>query len=137
MEAEEEIVACRDDRSMVDAASRFLVAHLPPLDPNVETACHVVEEIVNDRSLTRVEDIVVRCGIQERTLQRLFHRYVGASAKWVVKRYRIYEALEQLAVGKPAEWAMLAQDLGYYDQAHFINDFKKLVGRSPSEYVKM
>jgi AraC-like DNA-binding protein len=135
--AEEEIVACHDDRGMVDAASRFLVAHLPPLDPNVETVCHVVEEIINDRSLTRVEDVADRCGIRDRTLQRLFHRYVGASARWVVKRYRIYEALEQLAVGKPAEWAMLAQDLGYYDQAHFINDFKKLVGRSPSEYVKI
>ncbi|WP_254427281.1 AraC family transcriptional regulator [Rhodanobacter sp. C01] len=136
-DAEEEIVACHDDRGMVDAASRFLVAHLPALDPNVETVCHVVEEIINDRSLTRLEDVADLCSIRDRTLQRLFHRYVGASARWVVKRYRIYEALEQLAVGKPAEWAMLAQDLGYYDQAHFINDFKKLVGRSPSEYVKI
>ncbi|GAB2547425.1 hypothetical protein GCM10027065_18730 [Rhodanobacter koreensis] len=70
-------------------------------------------------------------------MQRLFHRYVGASASWVVKRYRIYEALEQLVAGKPSAWAILAQDLGYYDQAHFINDFRKLVGRSPSEYVKI
>jgi len=52
----------------------------------------------------------------------------------------VYEALEQLADGGPAEqirdWAGLAQDLGYYDQAHFINDFKKLVGRSPTAYLK-
>ncbi len=137
LDAEEEIVACRDEPSMVEVASRFLVTHLPPRDPNVETVCRVVKEVVDDRSLTRVEDIVTRCGIQERTLQRLFHRYVGASASWVVKRYRIYEALEQLAVGKPSEWALLAQDLGYYDQAHFINDFRKLVGQSPSEYVRI
>jgi AraC-like DNA-binding protein len=31
----------------------------------------------------------------------------------------------------------LAQNLGYYDQAHFINDFKRLVGRSPSAYLKI
>lgn len=137
LDAEDEIVACRDERSMVEAASRFLVTHLPSHDPNVETVCHVVKEVVDDRSLIRVEDIVARCGIQERTLQRLFQRYVGASASWVVKRYRIYEALEQLAAGKPSAWAILAQDLGYYDQAHFINDFRKLVGRSPSEYVRI
>ena len=73
-------------------------------------------------------------------MQRIFRRYVGASARWVIKRYRVYEALEQLADGGPAEqtwdWAGLAQDLGYYDQAHFINDFKKLVGRSPTAYLK-
>jgi AraC-like DNA-binding protein len=135
-DVEAEVLACSDDRGMVEAASRFLVAHLPRRDPNVESARRLVDEIVNDRSMTRVEDLIARCGIQERTLQRLFRRYVGASARWVIKRYRVYEALEHLTVGRPLEWVALAQNLGYYDQAHFINDFKKLVGRSPAEYVK-
>jgi AraC-like DNA-binding protein len=74
--------------------------------------------------------------MKERTLQRLFDRYVGASARWVIKRYRVYEALESMRPGAPIEWAALAQDLGYFDQAHFINDFKKLVGCLPSEYVR-
>ena len=104
--------------------------------PLVETACAVVEQIAADRSLTRVESLPARCGVQDRTLQRIFRRYIGASARWVIKRYRIFEALEQLEAGEPAQWASLAQDLGYYDQAHFINDFRKLVGRSPAAYVK-
>ena len=128
---------CRDERGMIDRASLFLQAHLPDHDPAVENACEAVEIIATDRSVTRVGDLIARCGVQDRTLQRLFHRYVGASPSWVIKRYRIYDALTQLDRASPGKWTELAQNLGYYDQAHFINDFKRLVGRSPSAYLKI
>ena len=70
-----------------------------------------------------------------RALQRLFGDYVGVSPKWVIKRYRLHEAVEQLAGGRPPEWSALAQNLGYFDQAHFIRDFKRLVGRTPADYA--
>ena len=121
---------------MVRAASRFLVAHLPPRDARVETANAVVQQIVSDPTITRVGNLVSRCGIAQRELQRLFTRYVGASPQWIIKRYRIFDALEILGGGEPFEWASLAQDLGYFDQAHFINDFKKLVGCAPTVYAR-
>ncbi|WP_332074609.1 AraC family transcriptional regulator [Paenibacillus sp. GYB004] len=34
------------------------------------------------------------------------------------------------------DWAQLSVDLGYYDQAHFIKDFKAVLGRSPEEYIR-
>jgi AraC-like DNA-binding protein len=134
-EAEREVLSCSHDEGMVQAATCFLAAHLPSRDPQVDSARLAVAEIANDRSVTRVQHLVARCGMQERTLQRLFDRYVGASPGWAIKRYRIYEALQSIAPGTQAEWATLAQNLGYFDQAHFINDFKKLVGRSPTEYA--
>jgi AraC-like DNA-binding protein len=134
--AEKSVLACRDDRAMVDAAAQFLMAYLPPSDPNVDTACEIVEEIANDRCVTRVEHVIERCGLQERTLQRLFHRYVGASPRWVIKRYRVYDVLNQLTAGIPVAWAALAQDMGYFDQSHFNNDFRKLVGCAPREYLE-
>jgi AraC-like DNA-binding protein len=126
-----------DDRGMIDLASQFIEAHLPDHDPAVGNACEAVEIIANDRNVTRVGDLVGRCGVQDRTLQRLFHRYVGASASWVIRRYRIYDALTQLDQAPQGAWTELAQNLGYYDQAHFINDFRKLIGRSPSAYLKI
>jgi len=134
-DAEEKILTSRDDANMVEAASDFLRAHRPPGDPHMGSTRRAVEEIAGDRSVTRVQHLAARCGIQERTLQRLFDRYVGASPRWAIKRYRIYEALESIAAGTQAEWSELAQNLGYFDQAHFINDFKKLVGCSPTEYA--
>lgn len=134
--AEREVLAGCDDADMVQAATRFLVANLPPRDPQVARARHMVEEIASDSGITRVEHLIDRWDIHERTLQRLFDRYVGASPRWVIKRYRVYEALESVSAGAQAGWARLAQNLGYFDQAHFTNDFKKLVGCSPREYAK-
>ena len=133
---EREVLACHDDAAMVEAAARFLTARLPPRDPATETACAAVDAIAGDPGINRVEDLILRHGIGERALQRLFQRYVGASARWVIKRYRIYEALQQLSSGSRLDWAGLAQDLGYFDQAHFISDFKKLVGCTPAAYLK-
>ncbi|WP_343206039.1 helix-turn-helix domain-containing protein [Rhodanobacter sp. MP7CTX1] len=135
--AEKSVLACCDDHAMVDAAAQFLIAHLPPRDPNVDIACKIVEEIANDRCVTRVEHVTARCGLQERTLQRLFHRYVGASPRWVIKRYRVYDVLNQLSAGIPVAWAALAQDMGYFDQSHFNNDFKRMVGCAPGEYLEL
>ena len=39
--------------------------------------------------------------------------------------------------GAAVSWTTLAQELGYYDQAHFGRDFRALVGQSPSEYARM
>jgi AraC-like DNA-binding protein len=133
--ATEEVLAQPSDLASVQAAARYLEARLPPRDPRVHSARRAVEEIVADSGVTRVQHLTARLEASERTLQRLFRRYVGASPRWVIKRYRVYEALEQLTLGKPAEFASLAQDLGYFDQAHFINDFKKLVGCAPQEYT--
>jgi len=133
---EREVLACRDDEDMLLTATHFLMAKLPSGDPHAQRARRIVEEIASDSGATRVEHLTARWNIHERTLQRLFDRYVGASPRWVIKRYRIYEALESVSCGVQAGWTGLAQNLGYFDQAHFINDFKKLVGCSPSEYVR-
>jgi AraC-like DNA-binding protein len=83
-----------------------------------------------------VDDVVNRMGLNKRSLQRLFSQYVGVSPKWVIKRDRLHEATEQLTSGSVVNWAKLAQDLGYFDQAHFIKDFKNIVGSTPAEYAK-
>jgi AraC-like DNA-binding protein len=86
--------------------------------------------------MTKVDDIQRQFNLTIRTLERLFSRYVGIGPGWVVRRYRLYEAAEKLDKGVIADWPRLAADLGYFDQAHFIKDFKKMIGVSPGEYVR-
>ena len=115
-DVEKEVLACGNAHGMVDMAERFLLENLPPSDPNAESARRAVEQIVRDRDLTRVQHLVERLGVPERTLQRLFWRYVGINPRWVIKRYRMYEALEQLTEGRPSIIATMAQNLGYFDE---------------------
>ncbi len=58
------------------------------------------------------------------------------SPKWVLQRYRLHEALERLAAEGRPDWSRLALDLGYFDHAHFIRDFRAVAGRSPMEYER-
>ncbi|HEX2908285.1 MAG TPA: AraC family transcriptional regulator [Phototrophicaceae bacterium] len=133
---EQAIFASDDDSQMVTIAENFIRAHLPAPDDTVEIINQIINGISADRTITKVADVVARCHLSKRTLQRLFSQYVGVSPKWVIKRYRLHEAVEQLANGEVVDWPRLALDLGYFDQAHFIKDFKMLVGTPPGEYAR-
>lgn len=133
---EAEVFASEDVDAMSAAAERLLLAHRPSHDSNVARVSTMVADIAKDQSLTSVEMLVQRTGLGKRAMQRLFKLYVGVGPKWVINRYRLHEAIAQLQTGASVAWAELAQQLGYFDQAHFIRDFRKLVGRSPAEYAR-
>ena len=63
-------------------------------------------------------------------------KYVGIGPKWVIKRYRLHEAIARIQDGAPVDWAALAAELGYFDQSHFGRDFRALVGQSPTGYAQ-
>ena len=107
-------------------------------DPNVELADRLVGEILRQPQIRTVEDLATQTGFGKRSLQRLFREYVGIPPKWVIRRYRLHELLDRLEArleAAPQEsWSDLALQLGYFDQAHLINDFKAITGYSPADY---
>lgn len=129
--------ASPDDTAMVEDAQRFLLARLPPEDGQALLAGEIADAIADDRGIVRVEQLLQRWDMGARSLQRLFNDYVGVGAKWVINRYRLHEAIERLAGGTPVDWAGLALELGYFDQAHFIRDFKAMTGRTPTDYLRI
>jgi AraC-like DNA-binding protein len=116
-----------------------LLAPLAPLPAVERTSIDLIAAVIESmRSLpptARVEELAILHHLAPRTLQRLFRRYVGVGPKWVLKRLRIHLATERLNATHPPSWTDLALDLGYYDHAHFIRDFRLIVGRSPAEYA--
>jgi transcriptional regulator GlxA family with amidase domain len=133
----ERVIAASIDRAQIAVVEQFLRARMPPYDPQVEAVGAIMRTILSAPELTRVEQLVERTGVSARSLQRLFREYVGVTPKWVLQRVRLHEAAERIADDPAADAAMLALDLGYFDQAHFIKDFKAVVGRSPAEYAAM
>jgi AraC-like DNA-binding protein len=128
--------AAPDLDALVAVGERYLRAHWPAPDPEVEAIGRIVHALLHDRSITRVEEVCARFGIRPRTLQRLFQRYVGVSPKWVLRRYRLHEAAARLAEGTDTSWADVAADLGYFDQSHFIRDFTRAIGMTPVAYAE-
>ena len=133
---ERRVFDAADEYAMIEVVRAFLLDRLPPPDPEVARVAAIVDGIAADRGLTRVDLLAERHRLGLRALQRLFGEYVGVGPKWVINRYRLHEAVDQLAEGGHVDWTALALDLGYFDQAHFIRDFRALVGRTPGEFAR-
>jgi AraC-like DNA-binding protein len=128
------LASSRKESEKVSAANAFFRARLPEPDDTVLLAGQLVARILAEPHIKTVNDLATRTGISKRSLERLFNDYVGASPKWVIRRYRLHELMEKFDSRAQPDWAQLALDLGYFDQAHLINDFKSIVGYTPTQY---
>jgi AraC-like DNA-binding protein len=59
----------------------------------------------------------------------------GVPVMWVLCRYRLQHAALELESDPRVDSADLVVRLGWYDQAHFINDFRSMLGCAPGEYA--
>ncbi|WP_405562137.1 DUF6597 domain-containing transcriptional factor [Streptomyces sp. NBC_01180] len=123
-----------DEDARVAALDRFLLSLAPRPDPQASRAMALVDRVRADRTMRRVEELAAGEGVSARSLQRLFASYVGVSPKWVILRYRIHEALERAETDTAVDWAALAGELGYSDQAHLTRDFTATIGVPPAAY---
>ncbi|WP_243726595.1 AraC family transcriptional regulator [Actinocrispum wychmicini] len=119
----------------IPAVEDFLRANLPAADPRAELAAAIVDRIAGGPEIVRVDVLAKEYDTTVRRLQRLFAEYVGVGPKWVIRRYRLHEVTERMARGSAIDWAGLAADLGYADQAHFTRDFTAMFGESPTTYA--
>jgi AraC-like DNA-binding protein len=132
--AQDAVLDTPDDTATIEAAGALLRAVLPAPDPQVDRIGAILRAVEATPELTRVEDLAATARMAVRSLQQLFSEYVGVSPKWVIRRFRLHEAADRLATGTDVDLAALAQGLGYFDQAHFTSDFRRLVGKSPGRY---
>ncbi|WP_317204040.1 helix-turn-helix transcriptional regulator [Janthinobacterium sp.] len=130
------ILGAADMAARVAIAEDFLLARLPAVDSEVARVGALVAAIAADHGVTAVAQLTAGAGLDKRALQRLFQKYVGIGPKWVIQRYRLHEAVARVQEGGVVAWTELALALGYFDQAHFIRDFRRLVGSTPSEYAR-
>jgi transcriptional regulator GlxA family with amidase domain len=124
-----------DAQHAVTIIEAFLRSRRPPDDPSASQIEAIVSWMITAPAGTRVTDVARHHGLTTRALQRLFRHHLGVGPKWVLQRYRLHEAAERIAAGRHGEWAEVALELGYADQAHFIRDFSAVVGIPPQTYA--
>lgn len=133
---ENQIFAQENAEQMIKIAETFIRSLHPVIDPQLASIDRIVQAVLSNREITKVDHIVDLFSISKKQLQLLFDRYVGVSPKWMIQRYRLHEAVEKMTAQDIPDWSALAVELGYYDQAHFIKDFKAIIGKSPAQYTQ-
>jgi len=123
------------DADMVARAEAFLLHRLPSPDPAADEVAAMVERITAEPTMFRVDQAAAALDVPVRRLQRLFAEYVGAGPEWVLRRALLHEAAARADQGSGLDWASLAAELGYADQAHMTRDFTAAVGVPPAWYA--
>ena len=67
----------------------------------------------------------------------MFKQQVGITPKAYLKIIRFQKAIAEIEESQDVNWTGIAQDSCFYDQAHFIHDFKFFSGFTPEEYLQL
>ncbi len=81
-----------------------------------------------------VDVLVALSGMSSRQVERWSRRHYGASPKLLSRKYRALQAAVRLGNGDAETWAEAAGD-SFYDQSHFIREFKQFIGVTPTAFI--
>ena len=93
----------------------------------------IMNEIRREDFFDNIENVAGRYGITARYMQKLFLQYTGLTPKLYSKINRFQNSL-RLVAQKDISLTSIAYDCGYFDQSHFIREFKSFTGLTPSGY---
>jgi len=106
------------------------------IDPMAHAVvAHVVEETERNPSLNNLTQLIAQTGYSHRHFNEIFKQYLGFTPKQYQRIIRFNQVLQLMAQRKPLDWSSVAFQCGYYDQAHFIKEFKRFSGFNPSAYA--
>lgn len=92
-----------------------------------------VELIIAKRGAINIEEILSQFGISERALERYFHSNIGLSPKFYSRIVR-FASIFALVNKSKIDWREIAYHAGFFDQSHFIRNFKEFAGEVPCGY---
>lgn len=134
------------DRSLVDTHPTALGGWRAPFEQLLlarlergERADRTVDEAV--RAILRaggnlsIAALAPALGVTRQHLARAFARHVGVPPKLFARVARVRKVLAKARVASSVDWAALALDAGYYDQAHLAGEVREITGRTPTEWL--
>jgi AraC-like DNA-binding protein len=104
------------------------------LNPCVSFA---VSEMANNPDRVSIARMNARIGYSQKHFTDIFRRQIGVTPKAYLKIMRFQKAVRTIDAAAEIDWPAVANECGFYDQAHFINDFKHFSGFTPEQYSKI
>ena len=98
--------------------------------------CWALERFVREPHLNSVRAVSNGLGMSHKHFIDKFRGEVGLTPKIFCRIRRFHEVLGNIQSRKAVDWADVAYSCGYYDQAHFVNDFGAFAGLNPSTYLR-
>ena len=123
-----------EPEDLLDRVEAALEANHRPLSP-AEARCGRAVALLDADPTRPIADVAAEVGVSHAHLDRQFARIVGLTPRVLARLLRMRRLLASIDVQGPVGWSDRAADLGWFDQAHLIRDFRRHTGVTPSHYL--
>ncbi len=130
----QKILASGSTSERILSIESFLLSRMTDTETIDRVVASTVETIITANGQLSVDELSKQLRINRRQLERKFSSAIGLSPKQLSKTIRLQSALKMLLNNSFSNLTSLAHEGEYYDQAHFIKDFKELTGLTPKEF---
>jgi AraC-like DNA-binding protein len=130
----EKILKADSTLERINLIETFLLKRLTDKRTIDKVVKSTIETILNANGQFSVNRLSKQNNINRRQLTRKFSSTIGLSPKQLSKTIRIQAALKKLLSSRVTSLTDLAYENNYFDQAHFIKDFKEFTGLTPKEF---
>lgn len=131
---ERAIVSAQNYQERITILEAFLVNRLNNKNTIDVITASSIETLLSLKGQLTIDQLAVQQSTSRRQLERRFATIVGLSPKQLAKIIRLQHTLKSLEQNQFNNLASLAVENGYFDQAHFIKDFKEFTGMTPKQF---
>jgi AraC-like DNA-binding protein len=123
-------------QKLVESVDSFLIKSIKKSTHELKdkVANYAVRSIFINKGQANLELIAKDCNISSRYLQKIFLEKIGFNPKFLVRIVRFQQALDYVQFLQNNSLTNIAYQSGYFDQAHFIKEFKDFTSFVPSQY---
>ncbi len=129
----EQVVKASNHARRIQVVENFLLARTANARPDIFVSS-AVSKIEEAHGMVRIKNLARRVGLSQSALERRFRKVAGTSPKKFASTVRIRHVLRLRATGP--DFTSIAAATGYFDQSHFINDFKRITGLAPESFFQ-
>jgi AraC-like DNA-binding protein len=123
-----------DVGSKFDLLENEFLRRLSGRQPEIQPAAVSLALSALQGGQVTIQEISRQTGLSARRLSEVFREQIGVSPKLYQRILRFQRAVQQMHLGTDVRWMELALECGYYDQSHFVNDFREFSGINPTTY---
>lgn len=131
---QEEVIHATGNELRKTIIESFLLNRLQTAEACERIASAAVQALLESKGQQTMEEISEKLQVNRRQLERKFATGTGLSPKQFSKIARLQAACRMIGRMQHSSLTALAYEAGYYDQAHFIKDFKEFTGLSPKQF---
>lgn len=125
---------CPTTQSRIEAVNAYLINRLKFNHRDNLVTQKAIETIESCKGSVTIDQLARHLGLSCRQLTRIFRERIGMTPKQLCRNTRFKQVYKVIENSSHHHWAEVALDCGYYDQSHFINEFKHFTGSSPDAY---